>query len=373
MSLLGPGWEKYLDPKVYANNQANSQFNPVLKGLDLQHSRASLIRSQSGANIRSAMQPALDAYKTQAATNAGTSANAGAGIAAMAQQLAQGLGTSGNNAGLSNTAGNYGGLVAAQGATQARSDAQGLTSAQSKVAQMQANRQSELTNKMMDIDKAMLDAKRAKADTYTKAFTEGMGLKQQMIGSALANRGSMINQDVLQAMAPEQLKGSQLANKQAAQNLVWQNIQGQQGVEMNAMQMKSLKQQLSAAGANTTSFFANTPDQKAQSLQGLMGQYIDPSSGGWRSGFNAEAVVNSMYRQMKQLYPGTAKKNSGKMRAAINDWVKSYNGVSNSSNYDPTTGQVADPGIGGSYSTATPTDAGSSGSSDYPSIWNKVP
>ena len=339
MSLLGPGWEKYLDPNVYAHNQANSQFNPVLKGLSLQNSRASLMRSQSGANIRSAMQPALDAYKTQATTNANTSANAGAGIAAMAQQLAQGLGSSGNNAGLGNTAANYGGLVAAQGATQARSDAQGLTSAQSKVAQMQANRQSELTNKMMDIDKAMVDAKRAKADAYTTAFTQGMGLKQQMIGSALANRGSMINQDVLQAMAPAQLKGANLANQQAQQNLMWQNIQGQQGMAMNALQQKMLKQQMAGSGQDPNSFFKNTPQNQQAALDGFMHRYIDQNTGGWRAGFDANKVIKSMYGDMSGLFTGTSKnpKGANKLAKMISDWVHNYNGID-------TTGGGSDPG-----------------------------
>lgn len=332
-SLLGPGWEKYINPTTYAQNQANSQFNPVLKGLDLQRSRAGMIANQSAANIKTAMQPALDAYKTQAASNAGTSANASAGIQSMAQQLAGGLGSSGNNAALGNTAANFGGLVQAQGATQARSDAQGLTSAQQRVAQMQANRQSELTNKMMDIDKAMVDAKRAKADTYTKAFTEGIGMKQQMIAAALANRGSIINQDVLQAMAPEQLKASKLANKQAEQNLVWQNLQGSQGMEMNDLQMKALKQQLSAAGANTTSFLANTPQNQQAALDGIMQQFIDPNSGGWRQGFDADKVIKAMYAKFAILYPGTAKHPAGasKMATAITNWVRSYNGISTDS------------------------------------------
>lgn len=355
MSLLGPGWEKYLDPKVYARNQSNSQFNPVLKALDLQRSRAGMLRTSSSANIKATMQPSLDAYKTQASSNAAASTNAGAGIADMAQQLASGLGSSGNNAGLGNTAANYGGLVAAQGATQARSDAQGLTSAQQRVSQMQANRQSELTNKMMDIDKAMVDAKRAKADTYTKAFTEGLGMKQQMIAAALANRGSIINQDVLQAMAPEQVAGAKLANKQSEQNLIWQNIQGQQGVEMNALQMKALKQQMAAAGAlgkDKNSYFALAPDQKAQWMQNMANQYIDPNTGGWKGGKDANSVIDSMFRQMKSAFSGTAKKNPKKLRTEIANWVYAMNGINpNDQPYVPSDGSVVDPGIGGSYNT----------------------
>lgn len=353
MSLLGPGWEKYLNPATYARNQSNSQFNPVLKGLDLQRSRAGLLKNQSNASIRDAMAPALEAYKTQAASNAGTAANASAGIQSMASQLAGGLGSSGNNAALGNTAANYGGLVQAQGATQARSDAQGLTSAQQRVSQMQANRQSELTNKMMDIDKAMVDAKRAKADTYTKAFTEGLGMKQQMIAAALANRGSIINQDVLQAMAPEQVAGAKLANQQAAQNMAWQNIQGQQGVQMNDLQMKALKQQMDAAGLlgkDKNSFFALAPDQKAQWMQNIAGQYINPETGGWKSGMDAHSVITSMFNQMSHTFSGTGKKNPKKLRAEIANWVYAMNGINpNDQSHDPATGAVVDPGIGGSY------------------------
>lgn len=352
MSLLGPGWEKYLDPTTYARNQANSQFNPVLKGLDLQRSRAAAIRNQSAGNIRAAMQPALDAYKTQATQDAQTGANAAQGIQSMAQQLAGGLGSSGNNAGLGNTAANFGGLVQAQSATQARSDAQGLTSAQQRVAQMQATRQSELTNKMMDIDKAMVDAKRAKADTYTKAFTEGLGMKQQMIAAALANRGSIINQDVLQAMAPEQLKGAKLSNKQAEQNLIWQNLQGNQGLEMNDLQMKALKQQLNAAGANTKSFFGNTAENQSQILNSFVGMHIDLNTGGWKGGKDYNQVINDVYRQMKAVYTGTGKKNPAKLRKTIADWVMGMNGINaDNSPYVPSTGAVVDPGIGGSYNT----------------------
>lgn len=368
MSLLGPGWEKYLNPSTYARQQSNSQFNPVLKGLDLQRSRASLLKGQSNAAIQSAMAPALEAYKNMGTQNANTTANAAHGIQGMAQQLAGGLGSSGNNAGLGNTAANYGGLVQAQGAVQGRADAQGLTSAQQRVAQMQATRQSELTNKMMDIDKAMVDAKRAKADTYTKAFTEGLGMKQQMIAAALANRGSIINQDVLQAMAPEQLKGAKLANKQAEQNLVWQNLQGQQGMEMNALQMKALKAQMAASGVNTKSFFGNEPQTQQAALDGIMQQFIDPTSGGWRGGFDANKVIKAMYTKMAILFPGTAKnpKGANKMGKAISDWVHSYNGMNTGSG-------PADPGLGGSYSTAPTGGSGGGSNGNYPSIWDNVP
>lgn len=348
--LLGPGWEKYADPRTYARFMANSQFNPVIRGLDMQRARQSMLAQQSNRRISEAMQPALQAYKDQFVQNSQLGGNAEAAIRSMAGQLAQGIGGSGNNAALGNTAANYGGLISAQAATQGRSDVQGLTQAQQRVSQMQANRQAELTNKMMDIDRAMVDAKRAKAEAYTKAFTEGLGLKQQLIASALANRGSMINQDVLQAMAPEQLKSAQLANKQAQQNLIWQDIQGRQGVEMNALQMKALKQQLAAAGANTNSFFSNSPENQSQVLNSFMGQYLDPNTGGWKSGFDAHKVVESMYRQMKTVYKGTGKKNPAKLRKAISDWVLSYNGIDPaSSSYDPGTGGLIDPGIGGSY------------------------
>lgn len=357
--LLGPYLNKYSNPSRYASSIANMQFDPILRGLDMQRSRSSLLRAQSNKAIADAYAPALAQYKAQTSQDAAAALNAQKGIQAMAGQLANAVGSSGNNAGLANTAGNYAGLVGAQAATRATQDNAGLTQAQQRVAQLQANRQGELTSKMMDIDRALVDARRQKADAYTKAFTGGLGMRNQLIGGALANRSAMINQDVLQQMAPVQLEGAKLANKQAKQNLFWQNIQGQQGVEMNNLQMAAMRKQMNQAGIGT-SFFNLPPDQKAQLTQSLIGQFIDPNTGGWTRGRSSSQIANAMFNQLKNWFPGSARKHPAKLKAYIADMVNAQMG-SQGSGYDPSTGGVEDPGIGGSYSPPGYPGSGSSG------------
>ena len=365
--LLGANWQKYADPRTYANSIVNSQYNPVLNQLAMSRSRASILRGQTNASIQQAYAPALAQYKNQIAQDAAAAAGVQHNAQQMAGQLANATGSSGNNAGLVNTASNYSGLVGAMGVAQGNLDRSGLTQAQQRVSQMQSTRQAELQNRMMDIDRALVDTRQQKAGAYTKAFTEGLGMRNQLVAGALANRGAMINQDVLQGMAPEQLKSAKLANKQAAQNLIWQNLQGQQGLQMNNLQMQAMRQQMTAAGLNAKSFFSNTPQTQQQALDGIMQGFIDPNSGGWKNGMDAHGVINGMYKKMAVLFPATAKKNSKKLRAAIQSWVYGTNGINPGNQSTDSNGNVIDPGIGGSYSTGSQGYQQSPGIPDYSS------